>query len=105
MEETVSANYTVRTEWNVRDSDGTLVLTVGKPTGGTQLTETFSRRQGKPFFVVDVSESVDVAAVAEWLRANTIEVLNVAGPRASQQPDTYANAAAFLRELLQHVRV
>lgn len=105
LEETPSANYAVRTEWNVRDSDGTLILTIGKPTGGTRLTATFARRQGKPCLVVDLDSPVDVSAVADWLRANTIEALNVAGPRGSQQSDLYGKAAGFLRNLLQYVTV
>src|SRR5262249_20137195 len=36
--ETPSAAYSQRTRWNVRDSDGTLVLAWGEPTGGTLLT-------------------------------------------------------------------
>ena len=35
--ESPSASYSQRTRWNVRDSDGTLVLTCGKLTGGTLL--------------------------------------------------------------------
>jgi len=40
LQETDSASYPVRTEMNVRDSDGTLILTWGRPTGETALTKT-----------------------------------------------------------------
>ena len=36
--ETPSDDYVQRTTWNIRDSDGTLILTRGEPTGGTAQT-------------------------------------------------------------------
>jgi hypothetical protein len=38
LQETSSADYRVRTEKNVTDSDGTLILTRGPVTGGTAYT-------------------------------------------------------------------
>ncbi len=38
LKETPSKNYAQRTEWNVRDSDGTLVLHRGSLSGGTAFT-------------------------------------------------------------------
>ena len=38
LRETTSAAYDVRTERNVLDSDGTLVLASGEPRGGSALT-------------------------------------------------------------------
>lgn len=35
LKETDVYDYPVRTELNVKESDGTLVITKGKPTGGT----------------------------------------------------------------------
>ena len=45
LKETPSEEYAQRTTWNVRDSDGTLILTHGAPTGGTG---TFRSRRPKP---------------------------------------------------------
>ncbi|MEM1442023.1 MAG: putative molybdenum carrier protein, partial [Verrucomicrobiota bacterium] len=40
LQETPSAEYSQRTEWNVRDSDGTVLLTRSpKLEGGTKLTK------------------------------------------------------------------
>src|ERR1700746_3926565 len=55
LEETTLPFYPQRTERNVRDSDGTLVLTVGPPKGGTALTLVLARRQKKPFRVVNLN--------------------------------------------------
>jgi hypothetical protein len=100
LKETPAAEYAVRTEWNVRDSDGTLILTVGPPTGGTRLTKSCAKRLGKPCLVVDFGDPGGTSAVAEWLRSHRINVLNVAGPRESTQPGAYHQAAAFLRAVL-----
>mgnify|MGYP003793290687 CR=1 FL=1 len=43
LREASSVNYAKRTELNVRDSDGTLILSGGPLTGGTALTESLAR--------------------------------------------------------------
>ena len=100
LRETPSTDYAVRTEWNVRDSDGTLILSVDKLTGGTALTRSLARRMGKPCLVVNLENEPDVAAVVAWLRTHKINDLNVAGSRESQQPGIHTKASTFLRSLL-----
>jgi hypothetical protein len=100
LRETPSAAYPERTAWNVRDSDGTLVITRGRPRGGTALTVSLARRAGKPALVVDLEGETAVAEAGRWLSENRIGVLNVAGPRESEAPGIHDQAAAFLRELL-----
>jgi hypothetical protein len=56
LQETVSADYSQRTKLNVRDSDGTLILSWGKPTGGTMLTVSACQKAAKAFLVVDLTE-------------------------------------------------
>jgi hypothetical protein len=101
LRETPSAAYPERTAWNVRDSDGTLVITRGRPRGGTALTVSLARRAGKPALVVDLEGGTTVAETGRWLSENRIGVLNVAGPRESEAPGIHDQAAAFLRELLE----
>src|ERR687890_540593 len=90
--EAPSADYPQRTEWNVRDSDGTLVLTWGTPMGGTALTIAVARRLNKPVVTCDLAEPWDVGIINQWIAAHGIRVLNVAGPRESSHPGIY-NAA------------
>jgi len=97
LTETASDKTAQRTEWNVRDSDGTLVLTRGEPSGGTALTIRLAGRLGRPFLVVDLAEGGDAGKAGEWIRRNRIEVLNVAGPRESKAPGIHGEATAFLR--------
>src|SRR5262249_50079349 len=100
LRETPSRKYAERTEWNVRDADGTLVLTRGEPTGGTALTVELAKQLGKPYLVVDLAEAADVASVREWAERPGVRGLNVAGPRQSTCPGIYDEAARFLRRLL-----
>jgi hypothetical protein len=101
LRETPSADYPQRTEWNVRDSDGTLVLTRGRPTGGTAFTISLARRQRRPLLVLDLAEGPDPSEVRGWLEAEGITVLNVAGPRESLQPGIRDEARGFLQEALR----
>jgi len=100
LAETPSADTVQRTEWNVRDSDGTIVFTRSEPSGGTALTIRFARAMGRPFLVVDLAEPLDPGQVQLWIRENRIGVLNIAGPRESKCPGIYGEAKAFLRAVL-----
>ena len=101
LEQTPLVQYQQRTEWNARDSDGTLILTIGKPEGGTLLTMDFARKHKRPCLVVDLALPVEAQAVKDWILSHQIEILNVAGPRASKQSDGYDRAVVFLREVLK----
>lgn len=100
LQETPWDGYPQRTEWNVRDADGTLILTCGESDRGTALTIEVVRRKQKPYLVVDVAGEVDVTAIRAWGEANGVRVLNVAGPRESSSPGIYGRAVEVLRRLL-----
>ena len=100
VKETDSDDYAVRTRLNVRDSDGTLIVTRGAPTGGTALTIHFARELGRPWLVVDLDRDADPEPARDWLRANRVGVLNVAGPRESTIPGITSDATDFLTTLL-----
>jgi len=100
LTETVSAAYPERTRRNVVDSDGTLVLTEGPASGGTALTIELATRHRKPCLVVDLSASSQPTAVRAWADSHEVQILNVAGPRASENPGIYAWAVEFLRDVL-----
>ncbi len=102
LTETSSEQYWQRTEWNVRDSDGTLVLTRGAPAEGTAYTIEVARKSGKPCLVLDLSEEPSESVVQAWADEHKVRVLNVAGPRESKCPGIYAQAAQFLRAIFSH---
>lgn len=103
LRETPTSDYAERTQRNVRDADGTVVFAHGPAAGGTELTVTYARRLGTSLLFIDLDET-DVATAAarlrEWLRANEIVTLNVAGPRASEDPRIYATVRVVLERAL-----
>ncbi len=101
LTETPSEDYAQRTEWNVRDSDGTLVLTRGRPSGGTAFTITVARRQRRPLLVLDLADDPKPEEARRWLEGGRIAVLNVAGPRESQSPGIGGEARGYLERLFR----
>ena len=101
LTELKSASYPARTEKNVKDSDGTLVLNIGRLTGGTKKTVEFADKHGKPCMVVQLDQPWQPGTVASWIQQRGIKVLNVAGPRESKCPGLHDQALDFLRRLLQ----
>jgi len=100
LNETPSSGYAQRTEWNVRDSDGTVVFSIGPLLiGGSKKTENLARQHHKPILHLwhDQAVAFPEAELVPFIRDNDIKVLNVAGPRASEEPEI----AGFVREVLQ----
>ncbi len=101
MAETKSSEYEPRTEKNVIDSDGTLILTEGEPEGGTALTVYFARKHKKPCMIIDFSAGGESADdIACWIKTNRIEVLNVAGPRNSKNRGIYSRAKTLVEDVI-----
>lgn len=100
LKETPSEAYEQRTAWNVRDSDGTLIVTRGTLEGGTALTMTEVKRQGRPVLHVRTTDAVPVPMIKAWCEEHDIRVLNVAGPRASELDNIYDEARSLLEAFL-----
>ncbi|HEX8274694.1 MAG TPA: putative molybdenum carrier protein [Longimicrobiaceae bacterium] len=97
LRETPSAEPEERTEWNVRDSDGTLAVFIGPLRGGTELAVQTAHRLAKPLLVVDLARPTDPAEVARWISVFGIRTLNVAGPREGESRGIYRRALPLLR--------
>jgi len=86
LQETDSKGYMKRTKCNIRDSDATLIISLcSELTGGSLFTHEYATRIGKP--------SLHVYPDCQWqkqiktfLETNRIQILNVAGPRISNEP-------------------
>jgi len=100
LTETPSPGYRQRTGWNVRDSDATLILTLGALRGGSALTRSLALQQGKPCLVVDLKDEGGLAVARAWLAQIGPESLNVAGPRESGENPVGENAREWLEGLL-----
>jgi hypothetical protein len=99
LRETPTQDYAQRTEWNVRDSDATLILFRGRLTGGSARTAEHAARFERPLLTLDLDAAPAPAAAADWVRRQGVRVLNVAGPRESGAPGTYAQVRGWLDTL------
>jgi hypothetical protein len=102
LRETTSAKYRVRTKTNLTEADGTVIFSM-KPTlsGGTLLTANLAERHDKPLLKLHAEMGRDVAAQAlcTFLETHAIKILNVAGPRASGEPEVYDFVCDVLRRV------
>ena len=75
-------------------------------TGGSRLTKEFAENQNKPCLHVDLNQEVEYGAavhIDDWTQEHGIEVLNVAGPRASKDPKIYLEVLKVL-EIVYHMQ-
>ncbi len=100
LSETPQARPAQRTRWNVRDSDGTLIIVRGQLRGGTALTRRAAAELDKPCLLIDPSSPAAVARIVAWASRHRIAVLNVAGPRESHCLGIYDEAVELLRAAL-----
>jgi len=99
LRETPTRNYLQRTEWNARDADGTVVFSLAAElTGGSLKTVGFARRHRRPWLHLSAALHGQRAAemLREFVREHKIGTLNVAGPRASKEPEI----GRFVRSVL-----
>lgn len=117
LQETEARSYAVRTRWNVRDSDGTLIVAMTEITAGTKLTADFASRLGRPLHIVILQPGSfkplfgseiwlnQIHTVVDWIHQHRIRVLNIAGPRGSSHADIYDQARLFLGQVLQQLTI
>ncbi len=101
LKETPDSSYAQRTEWNARDSDGTVIFSLAEVlSGGSALTGALARRHGRPSLHLSratFSEAEAAARLREFIEEFGIRSLNVAGPRASNEFDV----GGFVRRTLK----
>ena len=94
-----------RTEWNVRDSDGTLIIrprNTKELDAGTNWTALCTARYGRPLLICDPMDAEAPERIRQWLAALSIGTLNVAGPSESGVPGIGGQAYALLTKVFQH---
>ena len=95
VQELEGAGFTERTLQNVKDSDGTVVIYPAELRGGTEQTVRFCDELERLYQLIDASRiaTQDAAKlIADFVRKNTIGILNVAGPRQSEWLEGYGYA-------------
>ena len=99
LQEMSTDSYPARTEQNVIDSDGTLIVSHGKLTGGSAYTRKMAMKHGKTWFHADLNKLPTFQAamlIEDWIKKNGIEILNVAGSRASKDRSIYGLVTVIL---------
>jgi Circularly permutated YpsA SLOG family len=98
LKETPSASYPQRTQWNVRDSDGTVIFTMARNlTGGSKLTADAAKKLGKPWLHLFSTYYAPAEKLLGFISENNIELLNIAGTRGSKEPAV----AKFVKRVLE----
>ena len=98
LRETPTDDYAQRTEWNVRDSDGTVTFSFAPGlSGGSAFTAECAKRLGKPWLHLTPADPEPGRTLREFVAAHGIATLNVAGPRASEEP----GLGEFVRRVLE----
>jgi RimJ/RimL family protein N-acetyltransferase len=99
LTETPEADYNQRTDWNVRDADATAVFSIaGELKGGSKRAAELARSYSKPLLHLSRQGGATSPgrALLDFIEGNRIQVLNVAGPRASEEPEV----GEFVRTVL-----
>jgi len=81
--ESQSVFYPIRTQKNVADSDGTVIFG-NLRSAGSRLTIKCCREEKKPYI-----ENPNSVQLLQWIRNHNIQVLNVAGNRASNLSESH----------------
>jgi len=104
LSELPGGGYAQRTRRNVVDADGTLIIYFSELEGGTEQTLRRCLEAGMPYKLID-GEEIGVQRAAEavtrFIHDHQIEILNVAGPRASKVERSYGYAHDTVRLVLQ----
>jgi len=108
MQEMPTDRYDARTEQNVMDADGTLIICRGKPAGGSDYSRKMVLKHKKHLLHIDLNltTSFDAASlIASWIKLHRIKILNVAGSRASEDPNLYVDVFRILEMTLKIYRL
>jgi len=103
LKEMSTGSYPRRTEQNIIDSDGTVIISHGKLTVGSKLTQKLAEKHRRPCFHIDLNKIpafMTSSQINTWVILHKIETLNVAGPRASKDPDIYKNVKYIIEGVI-----
>jgi len=100
LTETPRPTYAQRAEWNARDSDATVIFTIGNILNSDfRQSVVFALKHGKPVLHVSRTGGLSPAheTFADFVKQHSVKRLNIAGSKASTEPEV----GAFVRETLE----
>jgi hypothetical protein len=92
LEEMTVAGFKEKIEQNVIDSDGTVIISHGEPSGGADYSRKMAKKHKRPCLHIDLNAippSLAPPEINTWIIDNGIEVLNVTGSRSSEDSDVH----------------
>ena len=99
LKELPTESYPKRTEQNVIDSDGTVIISHGELTGGSEYTSKMAIKHDRPWLHVDLN-TINMFNAAKkiysWIKQHRINTLNVSGARYSKDPYIYQGTMELL---------
>ena len=98
--ETSDRDHYVRTENNVRDSDGSLLIYRGRLHGGTAYALEMAKQLQRPVMAVNMDEPPPLGDVVDWIEKNRLQVVHIGGQRENSSPGIYRQASDFIRALV-----
>ncbi|NOQ20170.1 MAG: hypothetical protein GQ571_09405 [Desulfobacterales bacterium] len=103
LKEMPGTSYALRTEQNVIDSNGTLIISHGELTEGSDYTRKMALKHYRPWLHINLHKTPAFKAailISSWITENTIEILNVAGPRESKDDLIYQDVLKIIESIL-----
>ena len=99
LAEVPNAGYLQKVEWNVRDSDGTIVFSLAdKLDGSLKRNADFAMRHEKPF--MHFRPGVHPKFIARFIQYHKISALNIVGKSESSSPGIYQFVMDALNQAL-----
>ncbi len=92
LKEMPTASYIKRIEQNVINSDGTLIISHGRLTGGSDHSRKMVLKHKRLLLHIDLLQIEALQAaklINSWISLYQIKILNITGSRASEDPKIY----------------
>lgn len=105
LREGTSPEYPIRTEANVRNSDGTIRIALKLNSKGMRSTMTAIVKHRRPYFDVDLKtyekDAEFMEKVLAWMTANNIRTLNMAGNKETNDNNISKAARLFIEKFMK----
>ena len=97
--ETAHLDHTVRSEFNIKGSDGTLMIYRGELHGGTAYAVELAKHLDRPVLTLNLEQTPSVASIIDWIKNHNIKTLHIGGQREINNPGIYAQAYTLINAL------
>ena len=108
LKEMPTISYQARTDKNIMESDATLIFSHGQLTGGSKYTLEMGLQYKRPCLHINLDEYNAFQATQEihtWINEKKIEILNIAGPRASKDSKIYQAVKDIVKAVIKRLGI